>query len=68
MICAVRNYNYRFQEKNSNLDRDLEFRGSNSGPDSNFYLELKKSFLLVWRYHQLLSGFLANAHLPRVSR
>ena len=28
----------------------------------------KKSFKLMWRCHQLLSGFLANGHLPRVSR
>jgi hypothetical protein len=28
----------------------------------------KKSFKLVWRCHQLLSGFLANDLLPRVSR
>ena len=27
----------------------------------------KKSFILVWRCHQLLSGFLANDHLPRLS-
>ena len=27
----------------------------------------KKSFKLVWWCHQLLSGFLANGHLPRVS-
>jgi hypothetical protein len=29
---------------------------------------VQKSFMLVWRYHQLLSKFLANDHLPRVSR
>ena len=28
----------------------------------------KKSFKLVWRYHQLLSGFLAKGHLSQVSR
>ena len=28
----------------------------------------KKNFQLVWRCHQLLSGFLAKGHLPRVSR
>ena len=28
----------------------------------------QSSFMLVWRYHQLMSGFLANDHLPRVSR
>ena len=28
----------------------------------------QKSFKLVWRCHQLLSGFLAKDHLPRVSR
>ena len=28
----------------------------------------KKSFKRVWRCHQLLSGFLAKAHLPRASR
>ena len=28
----------------------------------------QKSFKLVWRCHQLLSGFLAKGHLPRVSR
>ena len=28
----------------------------------------QKCFKLVWRCHQLLSGFLANGHLPRVSR
>ena len=28
----------------------------------------KKSCILVWRCHQLLPGFLANGHLPRVSR
>ena len=28
----------------------------------------QKSFKLVWRCHQLLSGFLAKYHLPRVSR
>jgi hypothetical protein len=28
----------------------------------------KKSFTLMWRCNQLLSGFLANDHLPRVSR
>ena len=27
-----------------------------------------KDFKLVWRYYQLLSGFLANDHLPRVPR
>ena len=27
-----------------------------------------KSFKLVWRCHQLLTGFLANYHLPFVSR
>ena len=27
----------------------------------------KKNFQLVWRYHQLVSGFLAKGHLPRVS-
>ena len=26
----------------------------------------QKSFKLVWRCHQLLSGFLAKDHLPRV--
>ena len=29
---------------------------------------LPKSFILVWPYHQLPPGFLANCHLPRVSR
>ena len=79
--------------------RDLEVRGSNPGPGSNFSLELKfkmmdncscivtvlielahknavhvamgcsqKSFKLVWRCHQLLSGFLAEGHLPQMSR
>ena len=28
----------------------------------------KKEFKLVWRYPKLLSGFLANDHLSRVSR
>ena len=28
----------------------------------------QKSFKLVWRCHQLLSGFLAKGHYPRVSR
>ena len=28
----------------------------------------KKNFHLVWRCHQLLSGFLAKGHLPRVFR
>ena len=28
----------------------------------------QKSFKLVWRCHQLLTGSLANGHLPRVSR
>jgi hypothetical protein len=28
----------------------------------------QKSFKLVWGCHQLLSGFLANSHMPRVSR
>ena len=28
----------------------------------------KKNFQLVWRCHQLMSGFLAKGHLPRVSR
>jgi hypothetical protein len=28
----------------------------------------QKSFKLVWWCHQLLSGFLANDHLPQVSR
>ena len=28
---------------------------------------VKKSFKLVWQCHQLLSGFIANDHLPRVS-
>ena len=28
----------------------------------------KKKLQLVWRCHQLLSGFLAKGHLPRVSR
>ena len=27
-----------------------------------------KKTLLVWRYHQLLCGFLAKGHVPRVSR
>ena len=28
----------------------------------------QKSFKIVWRYHQSLSGFLVNGHLPLVSR
>ena len=34
------------------------------------YVELlvPKSITLVWRCHQLLSGFLAKGHLPRMSR
>ena len=28
----------------------------------------QKSFKLVWRFHQLLSGFLVKGHLLRVSR
>ena len=28
----------------------------------------KRSFKLAWQRHQLLPGFLANGHLPRVSR
>ena len=28
----------------------------------------QKNFQLVWQCHQLLSGFLAKGHLPRVSR
>ena len=28
----------------------------------------QKSFKLMWRCHQLLSGFLVTGHLPRVSR
>ena len=28
----------------------------------------KKNFQFVWRCHQLVSGFLAKGHLPRVSR
>jgi hypothetical protein len=28
----------------------------------------QKSFKVVWRCHQLLSGFLAKGYLPRVSR
>ena len=28
----------------------------------------KKGFKLLWRCHQLLSGFLAKGHLARVSR
>ena len=28
----------------------------------------QKSFKLMWRCHQLLSGFLAKGHLPRVTR
>ena len=27
-----------------------------------------KRFMLLWRSHQLLSGFLSNCHLPHVSR
>ena len=27
-----------------------------------------KSFMLLWRWHQHLSGFLVNSHLPRLSR
>ena len=39
MPCRV--YKLDFQEKNLNLDRDLnmEIRGSNLGPGSNFSLE-----------------------------
>ena len=29
---------------------------------------IKKAFKLVWRFPQLLSGFLAKGHLQRVSR
>jgi hypothetical protein len=32
-------YKSDFQEINLNLARDLEIRGSNPGPGSNFYLE-----------------------------
>ena len=32
------------------------------------WVAAKKSFKVVWRYHELLSGFLVNDHLPRVSR
>ena len=32
------------------------------------WLGAEKNFKLVWRCHQLLSGFLAKGHLPRVSR
>ena len=28
----------------------------------------KNAFMLLWLCHQLLSGFLANGHLPRVAR
>ena len=27
-----------------------------------------KKFMVVWRCHQLLSGFLTNSHLSQVSR
>ena len=39
MTCRI--YKLDFQEKNLNLDqaRDLEIRGSNPGPGSNFSLE-----------------------------
>ena len=28
----------------------------------------KKNIMFVWRCHQLMSGFLANGHLPRQLR
>ena len=37
MPCRI--YKLDFQEKNLNLARDLEIRGSNPGPGSNFSLE-----------------------------
>ena len=37
--------------------------------NQNLLLSMEpKSFKLVWRYCQILSGFLVNGHLPRVSR
>ena len=32
------------------------------------WVAAQKTFKLVWRCQQLLSGFLAKGHLPRVSR
>ena len=37
MPCRI--YKLDFQEKNLNLDQNLEIRGSNPGPGSNFSLE-----------------------------
>jgi hypothetical protein len=44
-----------------------------SNPDGDLltmelWAETKKSFKLVWRCYQLLSGFLAKDQLPRVPR
>ena len=44
IISVLRNYNFRFQEKNLNLDQDLnlqEVQGLNPGPGLNFSLEIK---------------------------
>jgi hypothetical protein len=40
-VCALKNLEFRFQEKNSNHQAsDLEIRGSNPGSGSNFSLEI----------------------------
>ena len=57
-------------------DQSLSQMGSLSSKWGNAFSMLsmgtwaatKKSFMLVWRYHQLLSWFVAKGHLPLVSR
>ena len=39
-FSALKNLQFRFQEKNLNLNRDSEIRGSNPGSGSDFSLEI----------------------------
>ena len=48
-LCLEELY-FKFK-KNSNVDRDLEVRGSNPGPYSNFSLEFKFYFLHYKKYY-----------------
>ena len=50
------------------IKRQLRFESDQDSPTVHGTMGFgQKSFRLVWRCHQLLSGFLANGHLPRMS-
>ena len=54
IICALRNYSFRFQRKNLNLDRD-----SNLGPPDDY--------VQIWCYPELCSKFIRRFLVNRTS-